>query len=77
MEPGKLSMGFPSHKYLTIFYFPLGDRAFYSCILVLSFTFTVSIIVLYCIVSYSQSDLHTYFPIYVHSLYVSQRLTER
>jgi hypothetical protein len=25
MEPGKLSMGFPSHKYFTIFYFPLGD----------------------------------------------------
>jgi len=67
-------MDSPSRKYFTIFYFPLGIARFlilrdlHSCIFV-HIHCILGIIVLYCMVSYSQSDLQTY-P-------VSQRLAER
>ena len=74
MEQGRLSMVSPSHKYFTIFYFPLGDTAWFPFLhigTVVHIHCILRIIVLYCMVSYSQSDLHTYFPIFFNSLYVS------
>ena len=68
----------PSHKYFTIFYFPLGDTAWFPFLhigTVVHIHCILRIIVLYCMVSYSQSDLHTYFPIFFNSLYVSQCFT--
>jgi len=71
-------MDSPSHSILRSFVFLLviphgfpflhiGTVVHIHCIL--------RIIVLYCMVSYSQSDLHTYFRILSNSLYVSQCLT--